>query len=174
MYAAAVCFRSDTDLKKYKDSKIINPLLRRRLAESIHTNHYYAIGIATVEEIDTFNILQASLIAMRRAVDQLAQITNIQGATLLIDGRDKIPNFDLYHQCPVIQGDKRVRVISAASIVAKVARDQFMTKLADKVTAYDFDKNKGYGTKVHRQRIQEFGPTPWHRQTFSGVREYIE
>ncbi len=173
VYAAAVCFKSEIDTKKYKDSKDTDHIHREILATSIKTNHYYAIGSASVDEIDQYNILQATFLAMKRAVDSLASQADLTGAVLLIDGRDQIPNFDLYQQSPIIEGDEHVSLISAASLVAKVARDQFMMDLSKQYQNYGFEKHKGYGTKLHRQCIQKFGPTKWHRQTFSGVREYI-
>lgn len=172
VYAAAVCFKSTIDVKKYKDSKAIKYIQREKLSESIKQHHHFAIGIASVAEIDQHNILQATFMAMRRAVENLALNMEMTTATLLIDGRDVIPNFECYHQQPIIEGDDKVRLISAASIVAKVARDNFMIQLAGQFKDYEFDKHKGYGTKLHRERIQKFGPTEWHRQTFSGVREY--
>ena len=92
---------------------------------------------------------------------------------LLVDGRDKIPNIDLARQVAIVGGDDQVRVISAASIVAKVARDLFMTDLAKKHERYGFEKHKGYGTLFHRQQIQKHGPSMWHRKTFGGVKEYL-
>lgn len=174
VFAAAVCFKSATDINKYKDSKSIQKSDRDKLSESIRRHHHFAIGIASVAEIDQHNILQATFMAMRRAVQNLAAGIDITTATLLIDGRDKIPNFECYRQQPIIKGDDKVRLISAASIVAKVARDNFMIQLAGQFKNYEFDKHKGYGTKLHRECIQKFGPSKWHRQTFSGVREYCE
>ena len=173
VYAAAVCFKSEIDIKKYKDSKNTDQIDREKLATSIRNNHLFAIGSASVDEIDQYNILQATFLAMRRAVDLLAAKADLSGAVLLIDGRDKIPNFDHYQQSPIIEGDNHVSLISAASLVAKVARDQFMMDLSKQYQNYGFEKHKGYGTQLHRQCIQKFGPTKWHRQTFSGVREYV-
>src|SRR3989338_2148872 len=173
VYAAAVCFKSEIDIKKYKDSKAVDEITRRKLSESVQRNHHTAIGIATVDEIDQFNILQATFIAMRRAVEQLAEQVDLKNATLLIDGRDKIPKFDRYNQLAIIEGDDKVRLISAASLVAKVARDQFMTDLAEQFVNYGFERHKGYATQFHRDQIQKFGPSEWHRQTFAGVREYF-
>ena len=139
------------------------------LSESIHKNHLVAIGWATVEEIDEFNILQASFLAMQRAVKGLG----ISSGTILVDGRDKIPKMPGFDQRAVIKGDQKLRLISAASIAAKVARDQFMKHLAIEYHHYGFEQHKGYGTLFHRERIQEVGPSKWHRQTFAGVKEHI-
>lgn len=171
--AAAVIFKSDIDVKLYKDSKQISEEKRNELSKSIHENHYVAIGWSTVEEIDELNILQATFVAMKRALDDLAKQTKIVAGTILVDGRDRIPNMGLMKQLPIIKGDSQVSVISAASIAAKVARDQFMQKLALEFDQYGFEKHKGYGTLYHRQQIQKVGPSKWHRQSFGGVKEYI-
>ncbi len=174
--AAAVIFKSNIDNRHYVDSKKINHTQRLTLSESIHLNHWVAIGWASVEEIDRVNILQATFIAMHRAVDLLLQKMGGQhevGPTLLIDGRDQIPSLGHLLQVPIIQGDQKVRLISAASIAAKVARDQFMIELAKSGDDYGFEKHKGYGTAQHRKQIQKFGPTKWHRQSFSGVKEHL-
>ena len=171
VYAAAVIFKSETDIKYYQDSKKLSADERVTLSLSIKTHHTYSIGIATVEEIDQLNILQASFLAMRRALHAVDGLEKT--ATVLVDGRDKIPNLGDYEQLPIIQGDSKVRLIGAASIVAKVARDLFMTELATQFGNYGFEKHKGYGTNAHRQQIQKHGPTVWHRQTFSGVKEHI-
>lgn len=167
--AAAVIFKSDTDVELYKDSKLIKEDMRKQLSLSIHKNHIVSIGWATVEEIDQINILQATFLAMRRAVEALP----IKGRCILIDGRDRIPNLASFEQHPVIQGDQKVSLISAASIVAKVARDEFMKNLALKINQYGFETHKGYGTSFHRQRIAELGPTIWHRKSFGGVKEHV-
>lgn len=167
--AAAVIFKSKSDIKLYKDSKAIGQADREMLSASIHANHHVSIGWASVEEIDQINILQATFLAMRRAIEGL-QLT--ESGTVLVDGCDIIPKLVTHQQLAIIQGDQHVRLISAASIAAKVARDQFMTQLAKTVDAYGFEKHKGYGTLFHREQIQKVGPSAWHRQTFRGVKEY--
>lgn len=167
--AAAVILKSNRGIQRYQDSKTIKEEHREIIAAEILENHHVAIGWATVEEIDELNILQATFLAMTRAV----QLLQIKSGTILVDGRDKIPNLVGFKQRPVIQGDKKVRVISAASIVAKVARDQFMKDLAKEFHEYGFEKHKGYGTLYHRQQIQRVGPSQWHRQSFGGVKEFI-
>ncbi len=167
--AAAVIFNSKTDTRKYKDSKQLQAEERSSLSASIHKHHLVAIGWASVEEIDELNILQASLLAMRRAI----KLLKIKTGTLLVDGNQLVPDMGLFNQRAIIRGDEKLRLISAASIVAKVARDQFMTELAGKLKHYGFEKHKGYGTLYHREQIQALGPTKWHRQSFSGVKEYI-
>ncbi|MBY0553382.1 ribonuclease HII [bacterium] len=171
--AAAVIFKSDIDVKLYKDSKQISEEKRNELSQSIHENHFVSIGWSSVEEIDELNILQATFVAMKRALDDLAKQTKIVAGTILVDGRDRIPNMGLIQQLPIIKGDSRVSVISAASIAAKVARDTFMQKLALEFDQYGFEKHKGYGTLYHRQQIQKVGPSKWHRQSFGGVKEFV-
>ena len=167
--AAAVIFNSKTDTRKYKDSKQLDLDQRSKLSLSIHKHHLVAIGWASVEEIDELNILQASLLAMRRAV-KLLQIKN---GTILVDGLQCVPDMGSFIQRPIVRGDEKLRLISAASIVAKVARDQFMTELAGELGQYGFEKHKGYGTLFHRKQIQAVGPSKWHRQSFSGVKEFL-
>ena len=171
VYAAAVIFKSEMDSHLYQDSKKLSETKRVELAASIQKHHLYAIGVATVEEVDRVNIRQATFLAMRRAVEGL-KINGLTG-TLLVDGRDTIPNIDGFNQVAIIQGDDQVRLIAAASIVAKVARDQFMSELAQRHKDYGFERHKGYGTEFHREQIQKYGPTVWHRQTFAGVKEYL-
>jgi len=168
--AAAVIFSEGVTSSFYDDSKKIKEEQRELLADEIQKIHRVGLGWATVQEIDTYNILQATFMAMRRALKAL----DVQTGTILIDGRDRIPKLDSFQQVPIIKGDQKVRLISAASIVAKVARDQFMKKLASEVGPYGFEKHKGYGTAYHRGQIQKMGPCVWHRQTFGGVKEFIK
>lgn len=176
--AAAVIFRSEIDNKLYVDSKQTKSTEREILAQSVHDHHWVGVGWASVEEIDQINILQATFRAMHRAVEQVlakAELSIEQHKpTLLIDGRDRIPSLGQCLQVPVIQGDQKVRLISAASIAAKVARDRFMIELAKSGNDYGFEKHKGYGTAFHRQQIQKLGPCAWHRQTFGGVKEFVQ
>jgi ribonuclease HII len=167
--AAAVIFKTTKDIKKYRDSKAITEQEREELALSIAEYHFVAVGWASVQEIDEFNILQATFLAMRRAIGLL----KIETGSVLVDGNQLIPGIGSFQQQAIVQGDSKVSLISAASIAAKVARDQFMKKLACEFSEYGFEKHKGYGTAYHRQRIQEFGPCLWHRQSFSGVKEHI-
>ena len=167
--AAAVIFRSEKDISLYKDSKKLSETQREELSESIKNNHIVSIGWATVEEIDEINILQATFLAMKRAVQDLP----VKHGSILIDGRDKIPNLVGFEQRAIIKGDQLVSLISAASIAAKVARDQFMKKIGAEFEQYGFDQHKGYGTEKHRKQIQAFGPTKWHRKSFGGVKEFV-
>lgn len=168
--AAAVIFKSDHNITKYQDSKKINEEARLFWSADILKNHSAAIGWSSVEEIDELNILQATFLAMKRAIGQLVK-KNL--GSVLVDGRDRIPNLVGFDQYPIIKGDQKIGQISAASIIAKVARDQFMKDLALEFKDYGFEKHKGYGTEYHRKQIQKVGPCQWHRQSFGGVKEYI-
>lgn len=147
------------------DSKALSESRREELFELIQSEHLWAVGLASVEEIDRINILQASLLAMRRAVQAL----RFKGGHVLVDGKFKIPKLERFSQTALIQGDARVEPISAASIVAKVTRDRMMKELAGKFPHYGFEENKGYGTAKHRRALAEVGPSPHHRLSFAGV-----
>lgn len=169
VYAAAVIFKSALLNDQVTDSKLLSEERREELADLILKEHHVGIGYATVEEIDEINILQASLLAMKRAVLQLGEKTG----HVLIDGNQKIPNLNEFVQTTVVKGDLRVPVISAASIVAKVTRDRLMKQLAEQYPGYGFESHKGYSTVLHKNCIQEQGPCEVHRKTFSGVKEYL-
>lgn len=175
--AGVVIFRpeSKSKLSRYVDSKSINEEKREALALEIQNEHHCAVGWSSVEEVDELNIRQASLLAMKRAVESLFLIQKINpvDCIVLVDGRDTIPNLALFQQRSVIKGDQYVRQISAASIVAKVARDKLMKEFSLTHAEYGFQNHKGYGTEEHRNAIKKFGITSVHRKTFSGVKEYI-
>ncbi len=169
VYASAVIFRSDILSDLVTDSKLLSEKRRDELAEQILKEHHVGIGYATVEEIDQINILQASLLAMKRAVEQL----NVKGGHVLIDGNQKIPNLLGFQQTAVIKGDLRVATISAASIVAKVTRDRLMAELGETFPHYGFSSHKGYSTQAHKAAIAQHGPCFAHRKTFAGVKEHL-
>ena len=179
--AGVVIFREENlrpeSLKTYVDSKTLPETKRQAICEEIKNSHHWALGWATVEEIDQINIRQASLLAMCRAVMELGKTVDLSSGQLLIDGRDiltgLIPKFGSLLQRAVISGDSLVRQISAASILAKVARDDLMTKIADDYPEYGFITHKGYGTEAHREAIQKYGVLNCHRKTFAGVKEHI-
>jgi ribonuclease HII len=168
---------TNADLETYIDSKKIPEHKRDVISAQIKKDHYFALGWATAEEIDELNIRQATLLAMSRAVIALNKKIDISQGTLLVDGRDiipaLIPKFGALDQRAVIQGDKHVRQISAASIVAKVARDQLMKKMSVDYPQYGFEKHKGYGTEVHREAVKKYGVLSIHRKSFGGVKEFI-
>lgn len=148
------------------DSKALTPSERLRLAQQIRSVALDCkIGIASVREIDRFNILQASLLAMRRAILRL----NPQPDFCLIDGNQRVPNLAIAQETWV-KGDQRSLSIAAASIIAKVWRDQLIVRLALKYPQYDLATNKGYGTAKHRAGIQQFGVSVQHRLSFSPCR----
>lgn len=169
VYAAAVSFRSDLLGDLVTDSKLLSEKRREDLAAQISQAHHFSIGIASIEEIDELNILQASLLAMKRAVEGLG----FQTGHVLIDGNMKIPDLRGFQQTTIIKGDLRCSPISAASIVAKVARDRLMKEFGAQYPAYGFAAHKGYSTLAHKKAIAEVGPCSIHRKSFSGVKEYL-
>ncbi len=169
VYAAAVIFKSDVANDLVTDSKLLSEERREELAEIILKEHHVGIGCATVEEIDEINILQASLLAMKRAIENLG----VTSGHVLVDGNMKIPNLQGFEQTPIVKGDLRAAPISAASIVAKVTRDRLMKKLAEQYPHYGFEAHKGYSTPVHKQSIVAHGPCEVHRKSFAGVKEYV-
>ena len=151
------------------DSKRLRPTARERLYKQIMLSARAAgIGIASVEEIDRLNILNASMLAMQRAVKALPILPGVA----LIDG-NKAPILPCPTRC-VVDGDARCISIAAASILAKVTRDRMMRELADTCPAYGFERNAGYGTPEHRKALQEFGVTPYHRKSFAPVRALLD
>ncbi|NET48943.1 MAG: ribonuclease HII, partial [Merismopedia sp. SIO2A8] len=149
-----------------KDSKQLTRLRRLKLTQEIqHRAIDWRIGYATSHEIDEINILQASLLAMKRAVLKL----KVQPALCLVDGQQSLPDLPI-PQLSMVKGDERSPVIAAASVVAKVWRDELVIRLAAKYPDYDLAANKGYGTKRHRLALQQLGPTPQHRMSFSPCR----
>ena len=155
--------------EKFWDSKSLSPQRRKELAQIIKNRHRYGVGTASVEEIDTLNIHQASLLAMKRAVENL----NIKEGHLLIDGKFTIPGLKGFPQTPLIKGDQRADPIMAASIIAKTERDKLLRSFQKDYPKYLFSEHKGYATKKHKAAIKQYGPCPLHRKSFSGVREYI-
>lgn len=170
VYAAAVSFNSDILSDLVTDSKLLSEKRRDELANEIKKHHQVGLGFATVEEIDELNILQASLLAMKRAVENLG----VNSGHLLIDGNKAIPGMPAnFKQTTIVKGDLRVSLISAASIVAKVTRDQLMKDLSLQYPHYGFEAHKGYSTVIHKKSIAEHGPCIWHRRSFSGVKEHL-
>jgi ribonuclease HII len=146
-----------------RDSKQLRPLMRKRLAQEIRAMALSCqVAVASVREIDRLNILQATLLAMKRSILKLQPPPDL----CLIDGNQPIRDL-LIPQQTVIKGDQTSTVIAAASIVAKVWRDELIVRLADKYREYDLSNNKGYGTKKHRQALQRYGPSRQHRLSFT-------
>ncbi len=165
--AAAVVLPRDISLPGLRDSKKMSATLRARLFGQI-IKKCTGFGIARVDEttIDEINILQAALLAMKRAVEQLP----LEPDLLLIDGNHGIECKT--HQKIIIGGDDVSLSIAAASVLAKVTRDRLMEEYHKQYPRYEFSRRKGYGTRLHKERIREYGPCPIHRKTFKGVAEY--
>lgn len=154
----------------FQDSKSISKKKRETLAKNIKKNHIFGIGFATVKEIEDLNIHQASFLAMKRAVQNL----NITKGHLLIDGKFCIKDIKGFAQTALIKGDQRADPIMAASIIAKVERDELLCSYQEKYPEYKFEKHKGYATKEHKKALKNFGVSPLHRKTFSGVKELLK
>jgi ribonuclease HII len=162
---------SSKDLEKIlklgiKDSKKISEKKREAIFEEVKNFKFVKWGVGIVDEktIDKINILEASLFAMKIAVENL-NIKNIQNTFLLVDGRELVPNLSI-SQKAIISGDVKVFSIALASIMAKVTRDRMMQKYAKKYPEYSFQKHKGYGTKIHFEAIKKYGPCKIHRRSF--------
>ena len=168
VYAAAVILNKSINKKLLKDSKTIAKEKRKILSNYIKKNSIWAIGTASVKEIEKINILQASLLAMKRAIKKLKK----KPTHIFIDG-NKVPVIENYNLRSIIKGDQRIPSISAASIVAKVARDKMITKIAKKFKGYYWDQNYGYGTKQHLKAIKSLGITSQHRKTFSPINKML-
>jgi len=167
VYAAAVILNKSINKKILKDSKSLTQKKRETLSTYIKKNSIWAIGKASVKEIDKINILQASLLAMKRAIKKLKK----KPSHVLIDG-NKVPELKNYNLKAVIKGDQKISSISAASIIAKISRDKFITKLAINNKGYGWDQNFGYGTKQHLKAIKKLGINKHHRKTFSPMSKF--
>ncbi len=161
VYAAAVILNDDILIEGLNDSKKISEKRREELFDIIiEKADAYCIATASPSEIDELNILQATMLAMSRAVDGLSAKPNLA----LIDG-NKIPKLGCKAEF-VIKGDAKSASIAAASVLAKVARDRYMKQLAEQYPQYAFEKHKGYGTKLHYKMIEKYGVSDIHRKTF--------
>jgi len=166
--AAAVILDPDTPIEGLRDSKKLTAQRRESLALEIRDKALaWALGRASVAEIDQLNILHASLLAMRRAVEALA----VQPEYVLVDG-NRLPQWS-YPSEPVIKGDDRVPAIAAASILAKVQRDGEMLELEQAWPGYGMARHKGYPTREHLDALRRLGVTPAHRRSFAPVRELL-
>ena len=164
--AAAVILDDLNPIQGLADSKKLTARKRERLFDEIRAKALCcSIAEATVEEIDQRNILQATMLAMRRAVEGL----RLKPAKVLVDG-NRLPVLDVLAEA-IVKGDSKVPAISAASILAKVHRDRWCEQIHTQYPQYGFDAHKGYGTAAHLAALKEHGPTPWHRQSFAPVAE---
>ena len=171
VYAAAVIFPEDYQNDELNDSKQLTDRRRKQLREIIQRDAVaWAVGIVTPEEIDRINILNASILAMHRALDQLT----VRPEAIIVDGNRFKPYRPVVDGFPVniphttiVKGDGKYLSIAAASILAKTYRDDYMDQLAEEYPQYDWQSNKGYPTKKHREAIRQYGITPYHRKTFN-------
>jgi ribonuclease HII len=167
--AAAVVFEKPLFLPGLDDSKKVPEKIRETLCSIIKEEAVsYSIGIADVSEIDRLNILNASLLAMSRALDGL----KVKPELVLVDGNQVIPNID-YNQETVVKGDSNVYSIALASIIAKVTRDRIMCELDLEYSGYNLARNKGYCTKDHMEALEKLRPSPIHRKSFAPVRNFL-
>ncbi|MDE6011718.1 MAG: ribonuclease HII [Prevotella sp.] len=163
VYAAAVILPQDYHNDLLNDSKQLTEKRRYQLREIVQRDAVaWAVGIVTPEEIDRINILNASILAMHRALDQLA----IRPEAVIIDGNRFKKYQDLPHTT-IVKGDGKYLSIAAASILAKTYRDDYMNRLAETYPQYDWQSNKGYPTQKHREAIRQYGTTPYHRMSYN-------
>lgn len=164
VFAAAVCLPRESGLYLVNDSKKLSPVRRAAASRSIEDEAIcFAVAMATAKEIDSMNIRQASLLAIRRA----SMMLSIEHMLVAVDGRDCLGHN--FNSRAIIRGDSRSLSIAAASILAKTARDKYMTKLEEELPGYGFARHKGYPTAEHVQAIKRLGPSMEHRVTFKGV-----
>lgn len=167
--AAAVILPASFTSDQLNDSKKLSLKVRLALKEKIESEAVaFAVAHVFPEEIDQINILNASIKAMHLALGQLQTVPE----HILVDGNRFYPYADIPHQC-MIKGDGRFLNIAAASVLAKTARDAYMTNLHKEYPAYQWDKNKGYPTRAHREAIQKWGPNPHHRKSFRLLPEQL-
>lgn len=166
--AAAVILDDAQPIDGLADSKALSAARRERLYDAIRARALcVGVGMASVEEIDRLNILQATMTAMQRAVAAL----RLRPSLVLVDG-NRLPVLPVRAEA-VVRGDATVDAIAAASIVAKVTRDRLMDEAHVAHPAYGFDRHRGYGTAQHLAAIQQYGPTPWHRRSFAPVAQAL-
>lgn len=172
MAAAVVLPEMESGLKEslsgLNDSKQLTAMQRQRLSSVLKEVAFYGIGYVSPEEIDSINILNASLLAMRRAVInlQFRHFMQAQKTLLIVDGKRALSDLP-FSQLPVPEGDCRSACVAAASIIAKVERDELMRLLASDYPGYGFESNKGYPSRAHMKSLGSLGPTPVHRLSFS-------
>ena len=164
VYAAAVVLPDGFSNELLNDSKQLTEKQREQLREVIEREAVaWAVGVVTAKEIDEINILNASILAMHRALAQVEQ--KLQFQHIIVDGNRFKPYRDIAHQT-VVKGDGKYMSIAAASVLAKTHRDEYMCRLHEEYPQYDWKGNKGYPTKKHRLAIEQYGTTPYHRMTF--------
>ena len=163
VYAAAVILPPDYQNPDLNDSKKLTAKKRKALREQIERDAVaWAVGIVTPDEIDKINILNASILAMHRALDQL----KVRPEAVIVDG-NRFKPYQILPYTTIVKGDGKYLAIAAASILAKTYRDDYMDALAEEYPQYDWKSNKGYPTKKHRAAIKQFGVTPYHRMGYN-------
>jgi ribonuclease HII len=168
VFAAAVILNKGINIKDIKDSKKIPFKKRILLSKYIKKNSIYAVGTASVKEINKINILNASLLSMQRALDKL----KLKPSIVYIDGLFAPKGLKIKHKT-FVKGDEKITCISAASIVAKATRDLFMIRLGQKFPKYKWNKNFGYGTAEHLNGIRKYGITKHHRKNFKPIHNIL-
>ena len=168
VFAAAVILNKSINIKDIKDSKKIPFKKRILLSKYIKKNSIYAVGTASVKEINKINILNASLLSMQRALDKL----KLKPSIVYIDGLFAPKDLKIKHKT-FVKGDEKITCISAASIVAKATRDLFMIRLGQKFPKYKWNKNFGYGTTEHLNGIRKYGITKHHRKNFKPIHNIL-
>lgn len=164
--AAAVKLKKyNSELQEINDSKKLTEKKREKLFDVVMENFYVGIGMASPQEIDEINILNATFLAMRRAIENLDEKSGVDNILILVDGNFKIREYNGKQEA-VIKGDAKSLSIAAASIIAKVTRDRILVKDGEKYPEYLFEKHKGYGTKAHKEALLKYGITPIHRKSF--------
>ena len=168
VFAAAVILDELSPISGLADSKKLSPQKRERLYDVIKAQALcFCVATASVQEIDEMNILQASLLAMKRAVKGL----RLKPSKVLVDG-NRLPVLDIRAEA-IVRGDSKVASISAASILAKVERDRWCLEIDAQFPLYGFKSHKGYGTAVHLQALKQHGPCVWHRKSFAPVSQFF-
>ena len=160
---AVIVIQDFPELQEINDSKKLTEKKRERLFEAIEKNCIVGIGIASEKEIDEMNILNATFLAMRRAINQVTEKSAFD--IVLVDGNHLIREYEGEQEC-IVKGDSKSLAIATASIVAKVTRDRMLCEIAKEFPEYEFEKHKGYGTRKHREILLEKGACKYHRKTF--------
>ncbi|HZH58349.1 MAG TPA: ribonuclease HII [Metabacillus sp.] len=169
VWVSACILDPDKPIEGLRDSKKLSAKRREALAEEIKDKALcWCIEIASLEEVESLNVLNATLLAMKRAIEGL----HIKPNKVFVDG-NKLPNIDISAEA-IVKGDDLIPSISAASILAKVARDKVMKEMHQVYPQYGFDKHKGYLTKAHMLALQEYGPCPIHRKTYAPIRKLLD
>ena len=170
--AAAVYYMGKNPIFGVNDSKKVSPKKREILAFKLmnHPCVFWGLGIVSAKEIDKINILEATRLAMKKAVLNLEEKYKVKADYLILDGKMDLDM--LIKQISIIKADEKVFSCSASSIIAKVARDKIMIEMSKKYKEYYFEKHKGYGTKLHLEMIKKYGPCPLHRKSFKPISDY--